>query len=798
MPSALVEPAAEPPVFASRRRRASFRRRLLSTALRLALVVALSALTGGGWYLSKKGFSRKWRELVARELHEHGVEASVRRLTLDPFRGLIAQDVRIFDYKHDENTLAVISEVALDLNYGALFEHKPFLNSIAIRNATISFPVADNEGAETRARLKKFNALVYFPPEQIDVRAAEGLFCGVRISAVGQLIKRENYQSSATGSPETKARREALFHRFVSELGNFRFPGGPPQLQVKFSGDLSQLENAWVEVTLRGARIRRGEYEAREIFAAAEWREQKFHLTRCEWEDTAGNFAARGSWSRAAGKASFQARSTIDFSALCTAFGLGETMRELMLQSRPIIEASGSASIQGNERTVQVIGHFAVDQFSYGAVQFEGASANFSWDGARALLRDVELRHASGELTAEVFDGPGDFRLELESAVNPAVLQPLLPAAMQHFLGDWSWTKPPVIELSVRGSSRDPASWTGDGTLALSRSRFRGVWLNSATARVQIAERAVTLRELEVQRAEGAARGNLTYDFARDELRLEGVQSTLTPADAITWIDPKLFNQIAPYRFHAPPNVTADGVVRFGRGTGTRVELGIDAPAGMDYTFLGRDLPFTRVAARLVLSDERLEISGVEAALFSGAVRGAAEIPLAQNDAPYTARVALERVDFARVSELFFKHDESSGQLSGACDFSGRGADARTITGSGKVELTGGNALTTPIFRPLSELLSRILPGAAADLTRKASATFTIAAGVLHTDDFNIAGKPELTGRGDLHLPGGKFDLDVRLSSPATAGSLLAPLSKFLEFHGEGSLTKPVWRPKRF
>ena len=52
------------------------------------------------------------------------VEASVRRLTLDPFRGLIARDVRIYDYKKRERTLAVVSEVALDVNYAALFHQR--------------------------------------------------------------------------------------------------------------------------------------------------------------------------------------------------------------------------------------------------------------------------------------------------------------------------------------------------------------------------------------------------------------------------------------------------------------------------------------------------------------------------------------------------------------------------------------------------------------------------------------------------------------------------------------------------
>src|SRR5205823_4227066 len=83
--------------------------------MRLAMLVAIAGIFGGGWYLAKRGFGREWRYRVVEELHRRGVEASVGRLTLDPFRGLVAQNVRIFDYKNRENTLAVISEISLDI-----------------------------------------------------------------------------------------------------------------------------------------------------------------------------------------------------------------------------------------------------------------------------------------------------------------------------------------------------------------------------------------------------------------------------------------------------------------------------------------------------------------------------------------------------------------------------------------------------------------------------------------------------------------------------------------------------------
>ena len=176
-------------------------------------------MAGGGWYLARKGFGRKWRGLVVEELHKHGVEASVRRLTLDPLRGLVAQDVRIYDYKNRENTIAEISRISLDVNYAALLQRQAFLNAIDIRNAQVTLPLP--EGADPKsphAQIKNLHAHIYFPPEQIYVSQADGIFCGIRISATGQLIKRNDYKPSKDVTPEEWQTRLAILQRSVSEI----------------------------------------------------------------------------------------------------------------------------------------------------------------------------------------------------------------------------------------------------------------------------------------------------------------------------------------------------------------------------------------------------------------------------------------------------------------------------------------------------------------------------------------------------------------------------------------------------
>src|SRR5436853_2996013 len=159
----------------------SFRRRMAISILRFAIVLLIAAAISGGWYLARKGFRGQWRSRVVEEMHRRGVEASISHLTLDPFRGLVARDVRIFSYKDRSETLAFISEIALDINYAAFFHHQPFLNALDIRDAEVTLP-AKAQGAKSaeRPQLRKFHAHVYFPPEQIHISQAEGIFCGIR------------------------------------------------------------------------------------------------------------------------------------------------------------------------------------------------------------------------------------------------------------------------------------------------------------------------------------------------------------------------------------------------------------------------------------------------------------------------------------------------------------------------------------------------------------------------------------------------------------------------------------------
>ena len=793
-------PVLEPPTISrpAQDRQSRFAWRLAITILRFAVVLAISAVLVSGWYLSKKGFSRQWRARITDELHKHGVEASIRRLTLDPFRGLVAKDVRIFDYKKRENTLARVSEISLDINYAALLHHQPFLNALDIRNAQITLPLPSAEGQLEKTQLNNFRAHVYFPPEQIYVSQAEGIFCGVRISASGQLIKRANYQPQSQLSPEEWRRRLSILQRVAAELQKFSFPAERPSLQVKFSGDLDQLEDAHLEATVRGPRLQRGGYEIRDLFATAEWADQKLELSRCEWTDNHGSFAGRASWSRQTAEANFQARSTLALKDFLDAFNLGGALKEAAFFAPPRIEVSGTADFGTEHPQIKVIGHAATGGFAYKGEPFLDSSAEFSWDGERTLVRDIRLRHQSGELRAEMLDAPNDFRLNIESTITPAVLRPWVDGEMRQLLSEWQWQRPPTVHLAIRGQDRQPNKWTGEGTIALEHARFRGVAMDSGSCNVRFADGAVTYDNLRVTRDDGVGTGAFTYDFKNHEVRIANIKTSLRPAEAVVWVDSKLPKTVAPYKFRQAPTVTTNGVYQFAGGKKTRLEITVEAPGGLDYVFLGKALPFDRTSARLLFTNDRLQIVDLKAALFSGTVRGSADISLAENDRHYRAKVSIAGVNFPRLTDLYYGYKTAEGALNGNYDFTGLGSDPRFMQGHGKIEVTDGNVFAIPVLGPLSEILNHIVPGAGYSIAHSATATFTIKDGVIHTEDFDASGRLfRLLGHGDIYFLEDKLDLDVRIGGKGPS-LLLTPVYKLFEYVGEGSLKKPDWHPKRF
>ena len=766
-------------------------RRVLLTLFALFLAVAL----GGLWYASHRGFTSKWRRRVSEEFKKRGVEVTLHRLTLDPMRGLVAKDVRVYDAHDRKRTLAVIDEMVLQVNFANLIRRKTFLDALDLHDANLSLPLDPKKPRGPKIEIARLNGRLFLPPQQIYLAYADAEVFGLHVSASGRLI---HPQAFSLAADSRNALTPELVARIFDEIKAIQFEGGPPEVSLTFSGDLAQPDQIFVDLALWAERIRRERYQLKNLYIGASWRGGILDLKQLVATDASGELRLSGLWEREAQRAQLQLRSSIDASALARACGEFPWLDDFIFYSPPAIDLRLDTTL-GEKPKFLASGQIAAKKFAYRSIVFERAGAGFSWDGAQWSLRDARLARANGEeVTGDALQVAGDFRARMDSTMNPNVFRPLLPDPVAETLRQFEFPHAPHLKLEARGPSPTVDALRVDGDLSLGSASFRGVPAESAKATLHYQDQMLSVAPFQLQRSEGGGSGNLYYDFRRDEIRFDKVRARVNPLEVAMWVDPDLVNNILPYHFvRQPPNLLIDGVVNTKGGKTTRLAIQVDAPTGMDYTFLSKNLSFPRLSGKLLFTGDRLKISDLAASLFGGTLSGGADISLNRARPGYSASMALANLDFASLTKLYFDYGDSHGRLNGRYDFTGSGGDARTMDGRGDLAVTDGNVFAIPFLGPLSGILNGIAPGLGQDVAHQASASFTIANGVIATDNFAVQGKGfSMRGNGKLYFLDDKMDFDMRINAQGLTGMLLFPVSKLFEYTADQKLSKPQWRLK--
>ena len=861
----------------------------------LQILFLLLLLTAGigGRYLYNRGLTKSWREWVVAEVRKHGVEVSFARLTVRPFRGLVAKDVKFYDSPERNRVIAHMNEMVIEANYANMAKKKPFLDALTLVDTTVRVPLDAKNPFGPAVRADRLNARILFPPDQVQVTRFDAILSGIHVRASGTLLVPQGISFAKERSGDGTALMETL----VAELGALQFDGQQPALTVNFSGDLGHPEQIVVEADLTAGKIRRGRYTLNSLALSAIWQNNVLLLQRLDATDANGRLRASGSYDPRTLAAELRLQSSLDLPAMLRSVKV-TSLDDFTFPFPPRLDFTARVELGSGHKSppkIQVLGHASVGNFSCGGVPFESVSADVSWDGQRWAVRDFTLRQENGsEITGNAqqnYDdaGTGDFRLGLASNISPATLAPLLAPEVRAQLAQVRFYEPPRITLSARGSAPglDTLSAAGDvklgrtsyqggdassgeaslryngreisgtvklgrttvrgvdastvettfrtdgrdasgtlklghttvhgvdassaettfrhddrgtsGSLKLGRTIYRGVEARNAAATFRYDGRVLTLDTFELERAEGSARGGLALDFKTGFYHLKDVRTSVHPAEVALWIDPDLVQDIKPYRFgKKPPLLRLDGTLdpRKG-GTQTRLNVIADAPGGMDYTFCKKDLHFGPIHGNLFFTDERLKLTDVRGELLGGSITAEGDISTLKAKPGHTATVSLAGVDFSKLSKLYFGFDDSKGKLDGTCTFSGKGDAAITMRGDGSVSVTEGNVFAIPFLGPLSDILNKIIPGMGISLAHKATATFSMADGILTNKNLVVTGNGfSMFGDGRIWMVEDKLDYDVRINARGLPGVLLSPISKLLEYRANSRLSKPDWRLK--
>ena len=457
-------------------------RRVLLTFFALLL----AGLLGAGWYAYHKGFTSKWRGLVTNEFRKRGLEVSLRRLTLDPLRGIVAKEVRVYETKERKRTVAFIDEMVLQVNYANLARGRPFLDALDLRDASLSLRLDPASPRGPRIEIEKLHARLFLPPQQIYLAYADAEVFGVRLHATGRLINPQVFR------PKSSVSTDAFIERLAAEIGALHFEAEPPQVSLTFSGDLAQPEKIAASLALWGEKIRRQNYLLASLYLAADLRDGIIDLKDVTARDAVGALHLTGLIEPAAKTAQLRVHSTLDTPALLRAFDAFPAPDDTVFFTPPTLDARAVVSF-GEKPTAQFLGRLELGRFACKAAVFESASAAFSSDGARWTLRDVRLTQRTGEVSGDLQQLPGDFRARLHSTIDPKVLQSLLTGRAAETLAQFDFPHAPQLTLEAHGTALTPDALVVHGEAQLGPATYRGAAAESARTTLHYENRLLSI-----------------------------------------------------------------------------------------------------------------------------------------------------------------------------------------------------------------------------------------------------------------------------------------------------------------
>ncbi|HEY1081546.1 MAG TPA: hypothetical protein VGE29_04750, partial [Prosthecobacter sp.] len=276
-------------------------KRLIRSLFKLCVA---SALLGGALYAGTESFSRQWRDFIAGQMADRGLYLDFERLRLNPFGGLIARDVRIFTGKDRKKVLASVDRLNLEFDYGKLMEKMFVVDGLELSHVDVSLPVEDSETGPEVIKLEDFSARAFLREGRLEIRQAEGLLSGIRISIKGELtlpdkkdeeskLKLDNL-SLAQQMKVLKSHRRGI-RKGLDWLKRFKFDA-PPEIRLEVNGPVDRPLELAARLFFEARGLRYDTYVCHSLMAEAEFDAGLIDLTRLYLKDPTGQVNANATW----------------------------------------------------------------------------------------------------------------------------------------------------------------------------------------------------------------------------------------------------------------------------------------------------------------------------------------------------------------------------------------------------------------------------------------------------------------------------------------------------------------------
>jgi hypothetical protein len=457
--------------------------------------------------------------------------------------------------------------------------------------------------------------------------------------------------------------------------------------------------------------------------------------------------------------------------------------------------------------TVEMRGQLEAPSASFDGLELVHTSVPFAvtnrvWDS-----KQLRLVRPEGELRvqARANETNGEFQIDLVSSLNPLTLQPILTNAEPVFRWFELKGEAPALEAQFSGNWHDWSTLAGTANVRLTNFVFRGVPIDSATARLTYRDQWLGILHPVVLRP-GGERGvadGLAIDLREPRLYLTNATGRLTPLAIGQMIGPITKRTIEPYVFELPPNARVEGSIPLGRTNRGTEYMRFEIDGGR---FDWNVLHFDRLKGTVIWQGEYLTLTNMSGLWRGGIMEGWAFFNF---DAPRGGSMAYDATfagnslksivtDFQRG-----RTNRLEGSLSGRLRVTQADVnDLNSWDGYGFLNMHEGLIWDIPLFGLLSPILNTVKPGLGNSRAKEGRATFTMTNSVVHSQNLEIvANTTRLRYQGKVDFEGNvtaRVEADLMREFPGI-GRLIStvfwPVTEILKYSVTGTLDKPKLEP---
>ena len=416
------------------------------------------------------GLPAPWKQRLLRELASRGLEVEVKKITLDPWGGLVARDLVVFrDSSRQEERLRV-REVSLTPNWLAWRPGEPFLSGARLRDAHLSWPLG--EGVEAEAR--RVEADVEFRPGEIRIQRLRGQVLGLDLDLKGRVGTEAGRQPAPQEFPIAQLWKQA--ESILRDLG-----GPAPKIQAEFSAEIGRPEESRMDLLVTSARnVWRGlalpSLEIRATMAEGALKLERFRLN---FEK--GGLELYGSADLVRGRGGIEFFGQIDPASLAPLLDpvTAHALRQFRSAQLPQLSGKLEGGWKGKVDFF-ASGELEIGKFFLGPEReqaFLGLRLPWVSDGQRWMVQGFWLKAVEGGgLTGQMaYDGKAELKGNVRSDLNLKGFSSFFGRESTNFWNSVKFSQPPLLDFRILGAGLSPDLIRLEGKLDVKNMIYKDV-----------------------------------------------------------------------------------------------------------------------------------------------------------------------------------------------------------------------------------------------------------------------------------------------------------------------------------